>query len=101
MKIRDKGVLVRFSVKEKETLKKNCAELCIPVEAYIRALVFETKIPVPPPLGKRELLDEINRIGTNINQIAKVANMSGRISETRLDELQDLLLQVWQKVKGL
>lgn len=47
--------------------------------SYMRS-VLNSMIPrETPPMKFHDLIFELNKIGTNINQIAKVANMTGSI----------------------
>jgi len=47
-----------------------------------------------------ELAKEVNRIGTNINQIAKVVNASGKIYETEITEIKMRLDEIWLLLKS-
>ena len=47
-----------------------------------------------------ELAKEVNRIGTNINQIAKSVNTTGRIYESEIAELQERMSDIWQLLKS-
>ncbi|MCM1184901.1 MAG: MobC family plasmid mobilization relaxosome protein [Lachnospira sp.] len=44
----------------------------------------------------QELIFQIKKIGTNINQIARKANETGHISEAEIKEVKGGLDQVWQ-----
>ena len=48
----------------------------------------------------QELAKEISSIGTNINQIAKVVNASGKIYETEITEIKMRLDEIWQLLKS-
>ena len=48
----------------------------------------------------KEYIYEINKIGTNINQIAYIANSEKHISDERLDEATRLMNDVWKCVRS-
>ena len=48
----------------------------------------------------RELAKEVNRIGANINQIAKFANANGGIYPQEIAELQERMNEIWRLLKS-
>ena len=48
----------------------------------------------------RELAKEVNRVGTNINQIAKFANANGGIYPQEIAELQERMNEIWRLLKS-
>lgn len=49
----------------------------------------------------QELIFQIKKIGTNVNQIAKHSNETGIVSEEELTEVKGGLNQIWQLLKQL
>ena len=47
-----------------------------------------------------ELAKEVNRIGTNINQIAKFIDTNGKIYATEIEDLQRRVAEIWQLLKS-
>jgi hypothetical protein len=47
-----------------------------------------------------ELAQEVNRIGVNINQIAKFVNGNGRIYAAEMEDLQQKVGEIWQLLKS-
>lgn len=47
----------------------------------------------------QELIFQIKKIGTNVNQIAKHSNETGIVSEEELAEVKGGLNQIWQLLK--
>ena len=43
---------------------------------------------------------EMHKIGTNVNQIAKVANTNGTISSTELENLKGKVDEIWHILKS-
>lgn len=48
----------------------------------------------------KNLVYEINKIGTNINQIAYKANSTNHISQIDIDELKDKVDSIWQLLRS-
>lgn len=56
------------------------------------------------PLPSEELLKiykELNHIGNNINQIARIANSNRYISGEQINELDEMLSDIWRKIRSL
>ena len=56
------------------------------------------------PLPSEELLKiykELNHIGTNINQIARIANSNRYVSFEKINELDEILSDIWRKIRSL
>lgn len=53
----------------------------------------------PPPDELPELLRQLSGIGTNINQIAKVANASGYVRKEDIQSIMEMQAALWRAVK--
>ena len=49
----------------------------------------------------RELTYELNKIGTNINQIAHVANATGNVSAESVEQLKEMMEAIWQYQRSI
>ncbi len=47
-----------------------------------------------------ELAGEVNKIGVNINQIAKFANETGGIYPSEISRVKELIDDIWQLLKS-
>lgn len=75
---KSKDIHIRLSAQELRNLKKGAAKRCNGnISAYIRLVISEQTAATHPEILKElmELRKEINRIGVNINQIARSSNM--------------------------
>lgn len=91
---RGKFVAVRCSDAEHATMNAAAAQAGLTVGPYLRALALGTPGPRAvrrPPVEKEalaRLLGELGRVGSNVNQLARVANTSGDLPVTnRLDAI--------------
>lgn len=48
----------------------------------------------------KNLAYEINKVGTNINQIAHKANSTNSINQTDIDEIKDKLELIWKLIRS-
>nr|WP_260448948.1 MobC family plasmid mobilization relaxosome protein [Listeria booriae] len=65
-------------------------------EAYLRKMAIDGAIIVSNYDETKKLTLELNKIGTNINQIARVANMDNRISKADIKNIEEMMQKVWQ-----
>ena len=97
-----KNCTVRLSAKEQRLLEQNAAECGMNASQYIRSLICEGGlIDVDLPKQRRDFINQIARIGNNINQIAHRANAEGWITEwdvervlEKMDEVRELMKEV-------
>ena len=61
---------------------------------YARHMLLAGSIYYVDYSGLKHLKWEVNKIGNNINQMAKLANQFGEISQEDIDDLLDLIHQV-------
>ena len=86
---KDKRITIRFTDDEYNELKAKADELDIPLSTYIRKKVLGNREKILTKCNK-ELLYEINRIGNNLNQIAKHCNTTKTIDKLVLQSLVEI-----------
>ncbi|WP_242359003.1 MULTISPECIES: MobC family plasmid mobilization relaxosome protein [Lactococcus] len=96
--------IVRFDEAELSFLKRRVEESPFNnFQNYARILLLTGEVKVVDYSELRHLNGEINRIGNNINQLAKLAHQFDEISEEDvselLDELREIKALVSQKFK--
>lgn len=82
-----------------EKLKKRLSMLGLSESEYIRGLI---KGHVPKGKPSKELTDliyELNKIGNNINQIARVSNTTGNVDTESLNIYKEKLDKVIYEIK--
>lgn len=70
-------------------------------DPFLRALVLNQKIKAHPPEQWVDVVRQLSGIGTNINQIAHVANRTGQVHKADLDAIIAMQGEIWRWVKGL
>ena len=69
-------------------------------EAFIRKMLIEGVIINVDTAPLENIFYEMHKIGTNINQIAKVANTNGTISRAELENLKGKVEEIWHILKS-
>ncbi len=89
----------RLTTEEFFQLHRNAQQIGNSVSAYIRrCCLSDEKVIVIDRRVIRDVYREMNAIGKNINQIAKVANSDRRISPASIDRVEALLGEIWRVV---
>lgn len=100
--MRAKNNKLQFYVDDKtrKKLEKLSSESGLTMTAVITKLIMGYQII---PLKTEELIriyKELNHIGTNINQIAHMANSEQHISADKINEAVNLMNDVWRCVRS-
>jgi len=83
---RNVQVLIRFDRKEYEDMVKKVNKTGLSRETYIRRLVAGSQPKCRPPREYAEMMEQLYRIGNNLNQVAAKAHTLGVIDAQRYDE---------------
>ncbi len=89
---KDERVHLRMTKEQKENLALKAAEARLSMSQYLLALSEQKKIIIAD--GLPELCRQIIKIGTNVNQIALVANTHKTVSEKQLETVNDNLVNI-------
>lgn len=101
MRTRSISKIIRLTPKEHEYLKKQSEISGLTGEALMRSLIMGIDIR-PIPLDQfSEVLRQLSAIGNNINQIARVANITGTIDKDDIAAIKSLQAKIWCEVKSL
>jgi len=83
---------IRCSESERLNIRLNAEKLDMSVSEYVRSMALNGKITIQQSRHDFELVDQLRRIGVNINQQTKKLNGLGKVSP----ELQNLWLKLDQ-----
>ena len=91
---RNKQIILRFTEDESEYFKNfkektqisNYSDFVLHLLTHFKIYVVDTK-----PLLK--VANEINKIGINVNQIAKIANTTGNLYKNEIEELKERIIK--------
>lgn len=82
-------------------MKKQAKLSGLSMEALIRSLIMGIDIKPVPPDQLAEICHQLSAIGNNINQIARVANGTGRIDKENIDAITFMQMQIWRQIKSI
>ena len=98
MRKRNIQIIVRLNEKEKKTLSNRVKKTGLSQAAFIRLLINGYLPKELPPPDYHAMMRELHAIGTNLNQIAARANVTGHIDrmvfEYEANRLRKALLDI-------
>ena len=93
---------VRVNQQEKEIIQQKMQQLGTNnMGAYLRKMAIDGFVLKLDMAEMKEVLSLMRRISSNINQIAKRANETGRIYDADLDEIQNRQEQLWTVMRNV
>ena len=91
-----KNFTVRLSDKERERIMQAAKENGLTPSEYLRELVLHGgKVDTTLMLDRRDLVNQISKVGNNVNQIAHVANASQIVSEYKVMQIKDYMKDIY------
>lgn len=100
---RQRPIEIKFRVNEEEAKmirKKMILSQTRNREAYLRKMAVDGFIIVPDTTYLEKQYYEMHKIGTNINQIAKMANTTGVVNQSDIDEVKGMLKEIWHILRS-
>ena len=94
-----KQITIRLTADEYAHVKQLSKDSGLKMEPAIRQLIMGVNLRPRPPDELPELLRQLSGIGTNINQIAKVANASGYVRKEDIQNIMEMQAALWRAVK--
>ena len=98
MRTRNQSIHLRVTEKEKKEIDRKTSKARINRTEYLIACALGKEITLVEDL--RPLLTEMLRIGNNLNQLPKLANL-GKISEVYLTETKETLDNIYDVIHEL
>ncbi len=106
MQRRIKAVIIRFTEDEWKALNDKVKKAKMPRERFCRSILLGAKVNAPPDADYVSLINEVRRVGVNLNQLIRVAHVLPSHVDTRridfaLDDIHavsDLLCETFRKV---
>ena len=92
-----KQITIRLTADEYAHVKQLSKDSGLKMEPAIRQLIMGVNLRPRPPDELPELLRQLS--GTNINQIAKVANASGYVRKEDIQSIMEMQAALWRVVK--
>ena len=86
MRTRNHKLQVWLSDHEAYLLSRKSESCKMNSSTFIRSIINDYELREAPPLDYYKVLSELRAIGNNLNQVAKVANTTGKIDAKRYTE---------------
>lgn len=99
MRKREHVIPLRLNKKEMAYLEKQVEQSRMPREEYLRALIMGGEVRARPCTHHADLLCKMAGLCNNANQLAHVANRTGRADQQSVEEMTRLARAVWHAVK--
>ena len=106
MQRRTKAVVIRFTEDEWKALNDKVKMSKMPRERFCQVILLGAKVNAPPDADYLTLIDEVRRVGINLNQLIRVAYvLPNHIDDRRIEyvlrdvhAVSDLLCESFRKV---
>ncbi len=98
---RAEQLIIRVTPEERELIQKKMRQYGTEnFSLYARKMLLDGYV-IQVDLSKfQPLADEVNKIGVNINQIARAANASGIILGDDMQRLKEMMDDIWRLLKS-
>ena len=96
---RKRTVQIKFSVTEEERAfieQKMQLVQTRNMEAYLRKMAIDGYIIQIDHADIKAMTAEIQKIGVNVNQIAKRVNATGSVYQEDIEEIKEVLAEIWR-----
>ena len=101
MRKRTNQIIVRLSDQEMLLLRRKLKANGMTMNGYFRALIVSGEIKTLPPELMQDVQRQVRGVGRNINQMAKLAHISGKVSMGTLYQISDAQEKLEQQVERL
>ena len=101
MRKRTNQIIVRVSDQEMLLLRRKLKANGMTMTGYFRALIVSGEIKTLPPELMQDVQRQVRGVGRNINQMAKLAHISGKVSMGTLYQISDAQENLEQQVERL
>lgn len=101
MRKRTNQIIVRLSDQEMLLLRRKLKSNGMTMTGYFRALIVSGEIKTLPPELMQDVQRQVRGVGRNINQMAKLAHISGKVSMGTLYQISDAQEKLEQQVERL
>lgn len=98
---RTNQIIVRLSDQEMLLLRRKLKANGMTMTGYFRALIVSGEIKTLPPELMQDVQRQVRGVGRNINQMAKLAHISGKVSMGTLYQISDAQEKLEQQVERL
>lgn len=94
-------IIIRVTPEEKALIQKKMEQLGTGnFSRYARKMLIDGYV-IRVDLSEFQMLaDEVNRVGVNINQIARTVNATGTVFGNDIQQLKEMMDEIWRLLKS-
>ncbi len=100
MKARTYKKLLRLNQDKQERLRYLSKSTGLNQEQVLRKVLMDAPLLERPTADYIKMSRQIAALGNNLNQLAHIANASGKVSNTDLLTAKQIMEQIWRYIKG-
>lgn len=100
-RLRKKQINLKVTEDELRIIDKKAEVACLSRNGYLIKMAIEGFVIVQDLDNMRDVTNEINKIGVNINQIAKHINTTNNIYKSDMEEINKQLEEIYKIVEKL
>lgn len=98
---RNEQLIVRVTPEEKQLIQKKMGQYrTTNFNRYARKMLIDGYVIHLDLSDFQRLSAEVNAVGVNINQIAKVANITGTVFENDIAQMKERVDEIWRLLKS-
>lgn len=98
---RAEQLIVRVTPEEKQLIQKKMQQLGTDnFSRYARKMLIDGYVIHVDLAEFQPLANEVNKVGVNINQIAKTVNATGMIYGDDMQQLKEMMDEIWRLLKS-
>ena len=94
-------VKFRLDDEELRLLRQKLRDSDLSMAEYFRALIVEGEIKTLPPELMQDIRRQVRGVGRNINQMARLAHISGKVSNETLRKISDAQEKIERQIERL
>lgn len=100
-RFRKKQIILRVTEDELRIINKKAEVACLSRNGYLIKMAIEGAVIVQDLDNMRDFTNEINKIGVNINQIAKHINTTNNIYKSDIEEIKEKVEEIYKIVESI
>ena len=94
-------LIVRVTAEEKDHIHKKMELYGTEnFNSYARKMLIDGYVVKVDTAHFQDLAHEVNKIGTNVNQLARIANTTGMVTSNDISRVQELVNELWRLLKS-
>ena len=97
----NRNTIMKFRATEEEAseIRRKAAAAGMTVSRFLRTSAMNSQVVLYNTADLFGLRSDIRKIGNNINQITRVANLTKSVSQEQIDTVKEMMTVIWEYQK--